>query len=80
MFRNTKTYRVGKLAKFFHHREFKAYLEDAVLKIDEPLKTMKAYPYGSYDMQEMVHVNSTYVRDAIYDTLFEIRGKKLSPS
>ena len=75
MFRNTKTYRVGKLAKFFHHREFKAYLEDAVLKIDEPLKTIKAY-----DMQEMVHVNSTYVRDAIYDTLFEIRGKKLSPN
>jgi hypothetical protein len=49
---------------------FRGYLEDPVLKIDEPLKMMQPQDFGSEDMQEMVHLNSTYVRDAFYDKYY----------
>ena len=74
MNRPNRMQRWDKLSKFRHAQMFKPQIEDPVIRLEEPCKQMSSLPFGSSDLQEMVHVNSTYVKDAYYDKLFKVRS------
>ena len=73
VYRDERTGRWGRIDKYYHAMFFKPHLEYPIMRLKEPTKQISSLLIGSKDEQEMVHVNSTYVMDAIYDKLFYIR-------